>query len=120
MILMNIDARDRILQYFAVSNLRGLGGWILLLSAERFDDNLFYFGRRNTGDRSNRCCFGFSVKVRQRNIIALANAGLGRMGRHHAVTGIVEQKSGQQMVTRGPQSGSGGPLIRELLLDRIK
>jgi hypothetical protein len=42
------------------------------------------------------------------------------MGRHHAVTGIVEQKSGQQMVTRVPHSGLGGPLIGQLLLDSIE
>ena len=38
------------------------------------------------------------MEVRQRNIVAVANAGLGCMGRHHAVTGIVEQQPGQQMV----------------------
>src|SRR5258708_15857670 len=62
----------------------------------------------------------FSMQVRKRDVIAIANAGLGCMGRHHAMTGIVEQKSSQQMVARVPCLGSGGPLIRELLLDRIK
>jgi hypothetical protein len=42
------------------------------------------------------------------------------MGRNHAMTDIVEQKSDQQMVARVPRRGSGGPLICELLLDRIK
>ena len=36
------------------------------------------------------------------------------------MAGVVEQQSGQQMIVRVPQSGPGGPLIRELLLDRIK
>jgi hypothetical protein len=58
--------------------------------------------------------------MRQRSIVAVANAELGRMGRHHAVTGIVEQKPGQQMVTRVPHSGLGGPLIGKLLLDSIE
>jgi hypothetical protein len=33
---------------------------------------------------------------------------------------IVKQQSGQQMIARVPCRGSGGPLIRELLLNRIK
>ena len=42
------------------------------------------------------------MEVRKRDIIAIADAGLGGVGRHHAMTGIVEQKSGQQMVARVP------------------
>ena len=60
------------------------------------------------------------MQMRKRDVIAIANAGLGCVGRNHAMTGIVEQKSGQQMVARVPHSRSGGPLIRELLLDRIE
>src|ERR1700687_2963337 len=60
------------------------------------------------------------MQVRKRDIIAIANAGLGCVGRNHAMTDVVEQKSGQQMVARVPCRGSSSPLIRELLLDRIK
>ena len=67
---------------------------------ERCQDDVFYFRRRNSGDRSERFCFEFSVQVRQRNIVAITKGGLGRVGRHHAVIRIVEQKSGQQMVAR--------------------
>jgi hypothetical protein len=57
MILVNIDARDRILQHFAAHDSRTAGGRPFLLSdkmlVERFDDNVLYFGRGNTGDRSD-------------------------------------------------------------------
>src|SRR5258707_1932206 len=48
----------------------------------------------------------FSMQVRKRDIVAIANASLGGMCRHHAMTDIVEQKSGQQMVARVPDRKS--------------
>src|SRR5258706_16254756 len=38
------------------------------------------------------------MQVRKRDVIPIANAGLGCVGRNHAMTDIVEQKSDQQMV----------------------
>jgi hypothetical protein len=50
MILVNIDARDRILHRFTASNLHAAGGWLLLLSekvlVEGLDDHVLYFGSR--------------------------------------------------------------------------
>ena len=60
------------------------------------------------------------MQVRKRDVIAIADARFGGVGRNHAMTDIVEQKSGQQMVARVPRRGSSSPMIRELLLDRIK
>jgi hypothetical protein len=42
------------------------------------------------------------------------------MGRHHAVTRIVEQQPSQQMISRISHNRSSGPLIGKLLLDRIE
>jgi diguanylate cyclase (GGDEF)-like protein len=49
---------------------------------ERFDDDGFNVSSRNAGDRSHRCCLGLSMEVGQRNIIAIADAGLGGVSRH--------------------------------------
>src|SRR5277367_4514754 len=121
---MHIDTYDPLQGRFAISNVSVAGGRLLLLSdqmlGEGLDDDVFDVGRRNTGDRPDRGSFGFSMQMRKRDIIAIADAGFGRVRWHHAVTDIVEQNSGQQMVTRVPRRGSVGPLIRELLLDRIK
>jgi len=56
----------------------------------------------------------------QRHVIAIPDAGLGRMRRRHAVTRVIEQQSGQQMVACVADAGLGGPLIRKFLLDRIE
>jgi len=58
--------------------------------------------------------------MRKRDIVAIADAGLGGVGRHHAMTGIVEQQPGQQMIACVPCRGSGGPLLCKFLLDRIE
>src|ERR1700733_10900945 len=121
---MHIDTHDLLQGRFAISNVSSAGGRLLLLSdqmlVERLNDDVFDVGRRNSGDRPDRCSFGFSMQVRKRDIVAIANAGLGGVGRNHAMTDIVEQKSGQQMVARVPRRRSSSPLLRGLLLDRIK
>src|SRR5580693_9858 len=121
---MHIDTYDLLQGRFAIPNVSVAGGRLLLLSdqmlVERLDDDGFDVGRPNTGDRPDRGSFGFSMQVRKRDVIAIANAGLGCVGRNHAMTDIVEQKSGQQMVARVPRRGPSSPLIGELLLDRIK
>ena len=48
------------------------------------------------------------MQVRQRDVIAIADAGFGGVGRHHAMAGIVEQQSGQQMVGLRSVSWFGG------------
>src|ERR1700730_5104448 len=121
---MHIDTRDLLQGRFAVANVSVAGSRLLLLSdqmlGEGLKDDILDVGRGNTRDRPDRCSFGFAMQVRKRDVIAIADAGLGRMGRNHAMTDIVEQKSGQQMVARVPRRGPSSPLIRELLLDRIK
>ena len=121
---MRIDARHLLQHSFAISNVRDARGWLLFLCiqmlVERFNNCIFNVSSRNAGNRSDSCCFGFSVQERKRDIVAIAYAGLGGVGRNHAMTDIVEQKSGQQMVARVPRRGSSSPLIRELLLDRIE
>jgi hypothetical protein len=62
--------------------------------------------------KSDLCRPGLSMKAWQRHIIAIANAGFGRMSRGHAVACIIEQQSGQEVVVWVSDSGSGGPLIR--------
>src|ERR1700687_2185445 len=101
---MHIDTRDLLQGRFAISNVRSAGGRLLILSdqmlIERLNDDVFDVGRPNTGDRPDWCSFGFSMQVRKRDVIAIADAGLGRMGRYHAMTDIVEQESCQQMIAR--------------------
>jgi hypothetical protein len=62
----------------------------------------------------------WNAQARQRHIIAITDAGLGRMCRRHAVARVIEQQSSQYVVACGPDAGLGGPLIRQLLLDRIE
>ena len=38
----------------------------------------------------DRRSFGFSLEVRQRDVIAIADSGFGGVGRNHAVARIVE------------------------------
>jgi hypothetical protein len=84
--------------------VRGAKSWLLFMSdqilAERFEDHAFHVGRRNAGDRAYGCRLGLTVEVGQGDIIAIAEASLGRMCRHHAVAGIVKQQAGQQMIAR--------------------
>jgi hypothetical protein len=91
---MHINTRASLDDEFAVSNIRGARGGPLLASNQVLVDGLnndaFDFGRRNTGDRSHRCGLGLAIEVRQRDVVAIANAGLGSMGRHHAMTRVVE------------------------------
>ena len=54
------------------------------------------------------------------DVIAIADAGFGRMGRNHPVVCVVEQQPRQEMVAGVPDRRSSGPLIRELLLNRIE
>ena len=118
---MNINASDQLNNCAAIVGRRD---WPLSLGdemrIERFEDDVLDLGCGNAGHRSDVSRPGLSMQARQRHIIAIADAGLGRMGRHHAVTGVIEQQSGQQVVAGVPDPGPGGPLIRELLLDRIE
>src|ERR1019366_6110706 len=85
MILVRIDPRDLLQDSFRVSNLRNLGSSRLLLSdlmrVEIFDDDVFEVGCGNARNRSDRCGFGFSMEVGERDVIAVADAGLGGVGR---------------------------------------
>jgi hypothetical protein len=60
------------------------------------------------------------MQARQRNIVAIPDAGLGRMRRHHAVACVIEQHPAQQMIACAASTGLYGPLIGKLLLDRIE
>jgi MOSC domain-containing protein YiiM len=48
--------------------------------AEGFDDDVLDIGCRNPGNRSNFCRLGLSMEAWQRDIIAITDAGLGRIG----------------------------------------
>jgi hypothetical protein len=84
---VRIDARHLLQHSFAISNVRDARGWLLFLCiqmlVERFNNCIFNVSSRNAGNRSDSCCFGFSVQERKRDIVAIAYAGLGRMGRDH-------------------------------------
>src|SRR5262245_50274081 len=84
------------------------------------DDDVLDIICRNAGDRSDLGRLSFSMQAWQRDIIAITDAGLGRMRRRHAVACVVKQQSSQRVIARVPNSSLGGPLIRQLLLDCIK
>src|SRR5258706_11476401 len=87
---------------------------------QRFDNDVFYVGCWNAGNRSDRYRLGLSLEVRQRDVIAIANSTFGGVGWDHAVAGIVVQQARQEMVGFGFGVISVGPLIGELLLNCIK
>src|SRR5262249_51364285 len=84
------------------------------------DDDFLDVSCWNAGHRSDLRCLGLSTQAWQRHVIAIPNAGLGRMRRRHAVTRVIEQQSVQRMVACIADAGPGGPLIRKLLLNRIE
>src|ERR1700730_14644489 len=86
----------------------------------RFENDVFDFSCWYAGARSDRYCLGVSLALRQRDVIAIANPSLGGVGRDHAVSRIVVQQAGQEMVGFGFGVISVGPLIGELLLNCIK
>ena len=87
---------------------------------ESFDNGVFDLGGRYAGDRADLCYLRLTVEVGQRDVVAIPQPGPGRVCRHHAMTGIVKQQAGQQMITGIADSASGGPLIAELLLNLIE
>src|SRR5438874_12517913 len=121
---MHIDTRNLRQRRLAISNVSWAESRFLLLSdqmlVEGLNDDVFGVGRWNTGDRPDGCGLGFSMQVLKRDVIAIANAGLGGVGRNHAMAGVIEQESRQQMIARVPRRGPSSPLVREFLLDRIK
>ena len=61
-----------------------------------------------------------ALRMRQRDVIAIADSSFGGVGWDHAVAGIVEQQARQEMVGFGFGVIAVGPLIGELLLNCIK
>src|SRR5437868_5606795 len=121
---MHVNTRGSLADDFAVPNIRGTRGGPFPASnqmrVDGLDNDVLDFGRGNAGDRSDRRGLGLTMEVRQRDVVAIADAGLGGVGRHHAMTGIVEQQSRQQVLARVPDRNSVGPLIGKLLLNGIK
>jgi hypothetical protein len=62
---------------------------------EGFDDDFLDISCGNAGHRSDLRCLGLSMQAWQRHIIAIPDAGLGRVRRRHAVARVVEQQSVQ-------------------------
>jgi hypothetical protein len=94
MIAMHVDARHLRQDWPAICDVRGRGGWYLLLNhltiAHGFDDDVFDGGGRNARDRSERSGAGFAMEMRQRDIVAITDPGFGCMSWHHAIACIVE------------------------------
>jgi hypothetical protein len=56
---------------------------------EGCEDDVLDISCRHAGDRSDFCRLGLSMQARQRDIIAIMDAGLGCMRRRHAVARVV-------------------------------
>jgi hypothetical protein len=84
---------------------------------EGSDDDILNVSCRNTGHRSDLGRLRLAMQTWNRDVIAIADAGLGRVCRHHAVTGIIEQQSGQEVVACAAQTGCG-PAKADRSMDR--
>src|SRR5262245_6027326 len=62
---------------------------------ERFGNGCFDLRGRDSDDRSGRG-FGASAQMGLRDVVAIAHAVFGRMGRGHAVASRVEQEPSQR------------------------
>src|SRR6266446_1647064 len=100
------------------------GTWLAVLGDKvlihRFDDDVFAVGCGTAGDRSDRYGLRLSLKMRQRDVIAIADSSFGGVGRDHAVAGIVVQQAHEEMFGFAFGVISMGPLIGELLLNCLK
>jgi hypothetical protein len=101
-ILVYINAGHVLRNHAAIVRVCADGTWLVVpgdkMLIQRFDNDVFYVGCANAGDRSDRCRLGFTLEMRQRGVIAIANSSFGGMGWDHAVAGIVEQEPRQEMV----------------------
>src|SRR5437762_5200571 len=89
-ILVHINADHLFRDHAAVVRVCS---WLAVLRykmlIDRSDNDVFDVGCGNAGDRSDRYRLGLSLEMRQRDVIAIADASLGGVGWNHAVAGIV-------------------------------
>jgi hypothetical protein len=55
-------------------------------------------GGRDSRYRSESGRSGFAVQPGPRDVVAIADASLGRVGCNHAMTGIIEHEVSQEMI----------------------
>ena len=122
---MNVNAVDQFGDTALTSDRRGRHPALAFdMLVEGFDHDVLDIGCGNAGDRSDFGRLRFSMQARQRDIIAIPDAGLGCMRRRHAVAASSNNspvnKWSLAFRTCVPDIGSGGPVIRQLSLDRIE
>jgi len=102
---MNFNAVDRFGDYVVTTYDCGPHSILTsLMLVEGFDDDLLDISCGNARNRSDLCRLRLSMQTWSRHVIAIADAGLGRVRRRHGVTRIIEQQSRQQVVTCLPDA----------------
>ncbi len=90
------------------------GGEMLL---QGFHDDVFDVGCGDAGDRSGGRGLCLSMQERRRYVVSIADACFCGVGCDHAMAGIVEQQSCQEVVGLIAYDGTVGPLGERFLPD---